>query len=175
MPGANCVSMVYLEANEKLLKADSHDDPVLVSDLVRKMSFIRRWNLQYSWPESIELYAKVWPIIKLFKFRRGNRFGNMAPIATTVMTNLGRSFSDSDLINSHGELAVKSLVVKSVHVAPPCNATMVVNFSINFYGNRLTLDINYLPALLTQETAERILESWKRRILDSLAGFPLDG
>ena len=175
MPGANCVSMVYLEANEKLLKADSHDDPVLVSDLVRQMSFIRRWNLQYSWPESIELYAKVWPIIKLFKFRRGNRFGNMAPIATTVMTNLGRSFSDSDLINSHGELAVKSLVVKSVHVAPPCNATVVVNFSINFYGNRLTLDINYLPALLTQETAERILESWKRRILDSLAGFPLDG
>ena len=99
----------------------------------------------------------------------------MAPIATTVMTNLGRSFSDSELINGDGEMAVKSLFVKSVHVAPPCNATVVVNFSINFYGNRLTLDINYLPALLTQETAERILESWKRRILDSLAGFPLDG
>ena len=167
--------MVYLEANEKLLEADSRDDPVLVSDLVRQMSFIRRWNLQYSWIESIDFYAKAWPVINLFKFRSKNRLGNMAPIATTVMTNLGRSFSNSDLINSEGEMAAQSLVVKSVHVAPPCNKTVVVNFSVNFYGNRLTLDVNYLPALLTQETAERILESWKRRILDSLAGFPLDG
>ena len=89
----------------------------------------------------------------------------MAPIATTVMTNLGRAFVNSDLINSDGEMAAKSLVVKSVHIAPPCNATVVVNFSVNFYGNRLTLDINYLPALLTHETAERVLNSWKRRIL----------
>ena len=165
MPAANCVSMVYLEANEKLLEADSRDDPVLVSDLVRQMSFIRRWNLQYSWIESIDLYAKAWPIIKLLKFRKKSRFGNMAPIATTVMTNLGRAFVNSDLINSDGEMAAKSLVVKSVHIAPPCNATVVVNFSVNFYGNRLTLDINYLPALLTHETAERVLNSWKRRIL----------
>ena len=165
MPAANCVSMVYLEANEKLLEADSRDDPVLVSDLVRQMSFIRRWNLQYSWIESIDFYAKAWPVINLFKFRSKNRLGNMAPIATTVMTNLGRSFSNSDLINSEGEMAAQSLVVKSVHVAPPCNATVVVNFSVNFYVDRLTLDINYLPTLLSQETAERILESWKRRIL----------
>ena len=165
MPAANCVSMVYLEASKKLLEADSRDDSVLVSDLVRQMSFIRRWHLQYSWIESIDLYAKAWPIIKLLKFRKKSRFGNMAPIATTVMTNLGRAFVNSDLINSDGEMAAKSLVVKSVHIAPPCNATVVVNFSVNFYGNRLTLDINYLPALLTHETAERVLNSWKRRIL----------
>ena len=175
MPSANCVSMAYLEANEKLLEADNYIDSVLVSDLVRQMSFIRRWNLQYSWIESIDLYAKVWPVVRLFKFRRKNRFGNMAPIATTVMTNLGRAFANSHLVNSAGEMETKSLVVKSVHVAPPCNAAVVVNFSVNFYGSRLTLDINYLPAMLTQETADRILGLWKRRILDSVSEMPVDG
>jgi len=171
MPAANCVSMVYLEAGKKLLEADRRDDPALVSDLDKQMSFIRRWKLQYSWIESIDLYAKAWPVVRLFKFRRKKRFGSMAPIGTTVMTNLGRAFSSSCLINSAGEMATKSLVVKSVHIAPPCNSTVVVNFSVNFYGNRLTLDINYLPALLTQGTAEGMLDSWRRRILDSLAGY----
>ena len=175
MPSANCVSMVYLDASEKLLATDSRDDPALVADLVRQMSFIRRWNLQYSWIESIDFYAKVWPVARLFKFRQKNRLGSMAPIATAVMTNLGRSFSNSDLINSDGEMATKSLVVKSVHVAPPCNATVVVNFSVNFYGKRLTLDVNYLPTLLTPEAAERVLGLWKRRILDSVSEMPVDG
>ena len=106
MPSANCVSMVYLEANEKLLTNDSHDNPVLVSDLVRQMSFVRRWNLQYSWIESIDFYAKVWPVARLFKFRRKNRFGSMAPIGTSVMTNLGRAFANSHLAVSYTHLTL---------------------------------------------------------------------
>ena len=98
----------------------------------------------------------------------------MAPIATTVMTNLGRVFSEGELI-SNGELSVKDLVVESVHVLPPCSSNIVVNFSVNFYGNRLTLDASYLGSELAQKAAESLLGSWKRRILDSATGSRING
>ena len=182
MPVANCVSMTYVEASEKVLDSDSLDNPVLVSDLARQFSFIQRWNLQYSWVETINLYSRIWPIINFFDLRRmsrkhrqkKDRLKKMGPVTTTVMTNLGRAFGRSHLLNSAGEIAVKSLVVKSVHVSPPCSATVPLNFSINFYGNRLTLDANYLPSLLKRETAEGVLDSWKRRVVATTARLPFE-
>lgn len=166
MPAANCVSMAYLEATQKTLNADSSSNPELLLDLTRQVDFIRRWNLQYAWIESLNSYAKIWPVIRFFKFGRKSRPKRMVPIATTVMTNLGRVFSEGELVRN-GELAVKDLLVESVHVLPPCSSNIIVNFSVNFYGNRLTLDASYLASELTQKAAEGLLGSWKRRILDS--------
>ncbi len=174
MPAANCVSMAYLEATQKILNTDSSTNPELLSDLTRQVNFIRRWNLQYAWIESLDSYAKIWPMIRFFKFGRKSRPKRMAPIATTVMTNLGRVFSEGELI-SNGELSVKDLVVESVHVLPPCSSNIVVNFSVNFYGNRLTLDASYLGSELAQKAAESLLGSWKRRILDSATGSRING
>ena len=174
MPAANCVSIAYLEATRKNLLDDSASNPVLVSDLENQMDFIRRWRLQYSWIESINSYARIWPIIRLLGFRSNGRSKNVMPIATTIMTNLGRVFSNGKLIDSNGEMAVKDLVVKSFHVSPPCNTNVIVNFSVNFYRNRLTLDASYLSSLLTRETAEGLLDSWKRRILGSVSGSSVD-
>ena len=168
MPAVNCVSIAYLEATKKSLRSDSANNPVLLSDLENQVDFIRRWNLQYSWIESVESYAKVWPIIRLLRFGKKGSTWKVAPRATTVMTNLGRVFSVGKLIDSNGEMAVKDLVVKSVHVSPPCNSNVIVNFSINFYANRLSLGVVFLPSLITQETAEDLLCSWKRRILVSV-------
>ena len=174
MPAANCVSMAYLEARQEILSEDSSNNPVLVSELVEQVSFIRRWNLQYSWIESIESFAKIWPIVKLFKFRKASPT-KKAPIATTVMTNLGRVFRGSGLVDNEGTLAVNGMVVNSFHLILPCTATTMVNFSVNFYGNRLTLDAAYLPSLQDRETVETLLHSWKQRILDSVAGLQIAG
>ena len=171
MPAANCVSMAYMEVGEKFLRDNNPDNRVLVAELARQINFIRRWNLQYSWIESLDLYARFLPLVRFFKFGKKGRSRNMAPIATTVMTNLGSVFSGSELVDSQGELAVEGLVVKSVHVLPPCNGSTIVNFSINFYGNRLTLDAAYLPSLLAQETANGLLGEWRRRILDSVTAI----
>lgn len=175
MPAANCVSMAYLEARQKILKVDGVGDPVLVSNLARQVDFIRRWNLQYSWIESIDLYARIWPVIKLLKFHRKRRVRKTKQIASTVMSNLGQVFRESDLLDSNSELAAGAIVVKSVHLALPCSATVPVAFSLNFYGNRLTIDVTYLPSSIDPGTAESLLDSWKQRILDSVAAMPIDG
>ena len=67
MPAANCVSMAYLEARLDSLDHDKEENSFLLADLVKQLAFIRRWQLQYSWIESIKSYARVWPLLRLFK------------------------------------------------------------------------------------------------------------
>ena len=165
---ANCVSIVYLEATKQWLNQDSEQNPVLLTQLGRQMDFIRRWQMQYSWIESIESYAKFWPLIKIFKRpkkqtdQQNQQKGSA--IATSVMTNLGRAFKNQRWADNGGTIKVGMLQVDSVHVAVPCTAMLNTNFSLNFYRDQLTLDIIYLPSLVAREDAQAILDSWARRI-----------
>lgn len=162
---ANCVSIVYLEATKKVLGQDGDGDSVLLAELGRQMDYVRRWQLQYSWIESIESYAKFWPLIKLLKKRKSSEGKKKGlAIATAAMTNLGRAFKNERWAGSGGKIKVGSLEVESVHVAVPCTEKLNTNFSVNFYRDRLTLDIIYLPSLVSREIAQSILDSWVERI-----------
>ena len=169
MPAANCVSMAYLEARQELLEQDSNENPVLLQDLTRQLAFVRRWNLQYSWIESIEEFAKFWPLIKLFRRRKKCETdvqSSERPIATTVMTNLGRVFHGHSIERDGPGDRVKCgpLKVDTVHVALPLKTTITISFGVNFYRNRLTLDLAYLPSVVSEERALRLLDNWRRRL-----------
>lgn len=165
---ANCVSIVYLEATKRSLSQDTNENPVLLTQLGKQMDYIRRWQLEYSWIESIESYAKFWPVIKLFKNRKTSegkpKKQKGLEIATAAMTNLGRAFNNERWAASDGKIKVGSLEVETVHVAVPCTEKLNTNFSVNFYRDRLTLDIIYLPSLVSRETAQSVLDSWAQRI-----------
>ena len=163
---ANCVSIVYLEATIPNLKQDTDDNPVLLAHLGRQMDYIRRWQLEYSWIESIESYAKFWPLIRMFK-KQNTSTGKPKglEIATAAMTNLGRAFKNERWASNGGKIKVGSLEVESVHVAVPCTEKLNTNFSVNFYRDRLTLDIIYLPSLVSREAAQAILDSWAQRVV----------
>jgi len=164
MPAANCVSMAYLETKQDLLKQDEAETPFLLSDLVEQLAFIRKWQLQYSWIEAIKSYARLWPLIKPFK--RIQKKSNGRQIATTVMSNLGQAFSGGGVLpDCDGKIKIDGLEIETVHLVLPCNAKLSINFSVNFYGNRLTLDVSYLPSMIAKKTAEELLESWRSRIL----------
>ena len=164
MPAINCVSMAYLESKLDSLLHDNADSSDLLADLVKQLAFIRRWKLQYSWIESIKSYAKLWPVIRLFKRQKGNRFSGLQ-IATTVLTNLGRVFSSGLLPVRDGRIKIGSLEIQTVHMVVPCNSKQSINFSVNFYGNRLTLDVSYLPSVVTQKAAQELVDSWQSRVL----------
>ena len=169
MPAANCVSMAYFETKLDTLVHDTAKSPVLLADLVKQLAFIRRWKLQYSWIESIKSYARLWPLIRLFKRKsqKNNRFSGQQ-IATTVLTNLGRVFKSGVLPESDGVIKIGSLKIEAAHLVVPCNARQCVNFSVNFYCNRLTLDVSYLPSVVTREAAQQLLDSWQSRILAAI-------
>ena len=130
------------------------------------MFYIRRWQLQYSWIESIESYARFWPLLKLLKKRKPSEDGQQSglTIATAAMTNLGRAFKNQRWADNGGKIKVASLEVETVHVAVPCTEKLNTNFSVNFYRDRLTLDIIYLPSLVSREAAQSILDTWTQRI-----------
>ena len=164
MPAANCVSMAYLEAKRDSLDQDSVENSTLLADLVKQLAFIRRWQLQYSWIESIKSYAQVWPLLRLFK--RSQKKGSDRQVSTTVFSNLGRAFNSGVLSTSDGRIKIDKLEIETVHLVLPCTDKQRINFTVNFYCDRLTLDVSYLPSAVTRETAQRLLDSWQSRILD---------
>ena len=166
MPAANCVSMAYLEAKRNSLVDDDGENRTLLKDLIKQMAFIRKWQLQFSWAESIESYARLWPVIKLFKRKKESGGQNSRQIATAVLTNLGRVFSRGLLPTSDGKIQIGSLEVETAHLVVPCTAKQNVNFSVNFYGDRLTIEVSYLPSKVTVESAQRILDSWRARVVE---------
>ena len=165
MPAANCVSMAYLETRQDTLAWDNEENPVLLADLVKQYAFIRRWKLQYSWIESIAFMARLGPMIRLLK---PNQKKNNKQVATTVLTNLGRVFSGGLLPTCDGRVRIGSLEIETVQLVLPCNANQRINFSVNFYGDRLNLGVCYLPSV-TEKTAQELLESWHGRILAAVS------
>ena len=166
MPAANCVSMAYFETKQDLLAQDDAGSPTLIADLVKQLTFIRKWQLQYAWIESIKTYARIWPVIKLLK--RSKKKGDGRQVATTVLSNFGRVFSGGILASDQGKIKIDSLEIDTVHVVLPCTTKLSINFSVNFYAKRLTLDVSYLPSRVTRQTAQQLLESWRNRVLEAL-------
>ena len=165
MAAANCVSMAYLETKQDLLVQDRAENSVVLPDLVKQFDFIRKWRLQYSWIESIKSYARIWPLIKPFKRSQKNKGSDRRQVATTVLSNLGRVFGSELLPTSDGKIKIGELEIETVHLVLPCPAKLKINFTVNFYSNRLTLDVSYLPSAVARETAQKLLDSWRNRVV----------
>lgn len=158
MPAANCVSMAYLEMQRDAI------DRGMLANLQQQMVFIRKWKIQYSWIEAIESYARFWPLIRVIKrFQKEDKATRQ--VATAVMSNLGRVFDGACGSESCGKLKAGKLEVETVHLVLPCHENQSVNFAINFYRDRLTLDVSWLPSLVSQQTAQSLLNDWQQRIL----------
>ena len=170
MPAANCVSMAYLETKLDSLCQESQESSPLLEDLMEQFAFIEKWQLQYAWIEAIRAYARLWPLIGLLKRGREKSVGRPVgrQVATTVLSNLGRVLSGGCLPNCKGKIVVDSLEIETVHLILPCTDKLSVNFAVNFYRDCLTLDISYLPSMVTRETAQDLLDSWRCRILDTV-------
>jgi len=165
MPAANCVSMSYLEMRQSALRRGDAKDTALLADLERQMAFIRKWKIQYSWIESIESYARLWPLIRMVKWFQA-KDKPTRQVTTTVMSNLGRVFDQACGAKGDNNVRVGDLEVETVHLVLPCSENQSVNFAVNFYRDRLTLDVSWLPSLVSQDTAESLLDAWRGRILD---------
>lgn len=171
MPAANCVSMAYLEASPNQLKSDGLTDHV-----TRQTQFIRDWQLQYAWIEAIDSYTRLWPVIKLLKGRRtaGTTPHAEKPIATTVLSNLGGVFKGSKLETDDGRIKIdhltnENLTIDSVHLVLPCTAAIPINFSVNFYSGRLSLDVTYLQSIVEEKIPADLLDRWEKSIVQAIS------
>ncbi len=157
MPAANCVSMVYMAASRKML-----DDPSrLLSSVTQQRKFIRKWQIQHSWNQTAGLAASS-PLISGLLQRRAER-----PIATSVLTNLGRLFYESGFQKIDDKIQCGDLVLNSVVIVPPTEASAPVTFGCSMYAERLTVAVNFHQPSFSKLEADRFLDAYVDRLTNS--------
>ena len=162
MPAANCVSMVYMAANAKLL-----DDPnAMLASVTRQRKFIRKWQIEHSWNQTAALASSSRLLSGLVQ-RRAER-----PIASSVLTNVGQLFCESGLPKMDGKIHCGDLVLNSVVIVPPSEASAPVTFGCNLYADSLTVALNYHQRSFPKSDADRFLSAYVDRLTSSAsAGF----
>ena len=165
MPAANCVSMTFIEANAERLASKK-----LLEHVTCRIDFIHKWQLQHGWAQAAESYARAWPLFRMFKSRRNVATAQHPEkkIATSILSNLGGVFKTASFPTEQGQVRIGDLLIRSVHLALPCTAAMPATFSVNFYGGRLNLDVTYLPTVISEADAQKLLTSWRDNILKVL-------
>ena len=157
MPAANCVSMVYMAASAKMLKNPSR----LLASVTRQRKFIRKWHIEHSWNQTAGLIASSPLIAKLARRSVKRR------IATSVLTNLGRVFHQSGFPETNGEIQCGDLVLKSVVMVPPTDASTTLTVGCNSYAEKLTVALNYHSQQFAESDAKQFLTLFVNRLQDS--------
>ena len=162
MPAANCVSMVAIEIQDGQL--DRPDETM--SYLKKQMEFVGRWQIEYSWSQTISFLTSL-PFLGSLLNQRSS------PIrATGVFSNAGRIFKNNNLPRVDGKIRAGNMVLESFHASPPGNQFVPVTFSCNYYANRLTLTSNFNHRMLTRADAERLFQLWLDQILETIHEMP---
>lgn len=155
IPAANCVSVAFISAP----KGETDDLDPLTNSLFRQMKYIRNWQIDYSWSQSIGLIASQRLLRPLL-----NRLASQQSV-TTVFSNLGQVFRGSELPRRNGKLVAGDFVIDSFHLAAPCTPATYATFAVNFYGDQITLDMNFLTNRINPTDAKSLLSKWQQTLL----------
>ena len=154
MPAANCVSMVYMAATAKMLKNPKR----LLASVTGQRKFIRKWHIEHSWNQTAGLIASSPRIAKLTRRSVKRR------IATSVLSNLGRVFYQSGFPETNGEIQCGNLVLNSVVMVPPTDASTTLTVGCNLYAERLTVAMNYHRQQFAESDATQFLKLFVKRL-----------
>lgn len=90
------------------------------------------------------------------------------PAGTAMLSNMGRLFADSPLIQSDGKLRSGELTVERVESVPPVMRQIDLSFSALSYAGGLTLVLNYSRRQLGPADADALLQSLIDRLVTLL-------
>lgn len=154
LPAANRVSMVFLDRQRE----HSADRQALVRGVHAEMELIRSHALGHIMPMSLEL-GRLMPG---GLHRTANR---QAAQATAVLSNLGRCFHRSPLIDASGSLQIGDSVLESWWIVPPVRPGTALAVATHETGGRRIVAAHVDPAVLSPDAASSILErfvAWLR-------------
>ncbi len=158
LPAANRVSMVFLDRQR-----DHCNDPLkLVTGVHAEMELIRSHGLGHIMPLSLEL-GRLMP-------------GGLARTAkrpqtqaTAVLSNLGRCFHRSPLLDSLGTLRIGESALEGWWVVPPVRPGTAFAVATHETGGRRTVAAHVDAAALEPAAASRILARFADRLRDFMS------
>jgi hypothetical protein len=157
MPAANVVSMVFVDRTPTQCAEPSE----LLHSIHDEMALIRRRQLGFTF---------IWSLHALRALPGGmaGRVGNGRCEATSVVTNLGRVFSDSTLPLRGGKLAAANLTLEDFEAFAPPREGTAATIALIFYSGGLNICLQYDGRRLTTAQAEDLLATYLRTIRASL-------
>ena len=148
MPAANIVSMVFLDRKSK----DIRPVQTFYDGIHHEMSHIKRHNLGWALIRGLTIYRRVF----------GNYRKMMHPDrcwTTATVSNLGKVFANTPLPKLNGNVLIDhSLELLGVEASPPVRSSTALGICMMTYADRLTINLHYDAAVLTQADGERIVD-----------------
>jgi len=154
LPAANRVSMVFLDRRRE----HCLDFRALVRGVHAEMELIRTHALGHIMPLSLELGRWLAGGLR----RAANR---PSPQATAVLSNLGRCFHRSPLMNRSGTLRIGESTLESWWIAPPVRPGTALAVATHETAGRRIVAAHVDPTALSPAIAQTILDrfvTWLR-------------
>ncbi len=153
MSAANLVSMVFLTRSARELA----DRDVLLASIAAETARAKRHRMGITLIRVVRALGAWFAALVLF-FR--------LPLcsASAVLTNLGRPFSGSGLLDAEGRVRSGSTRLLWLESIPPLRRRTRVAVSVNTYGGKLRLTLHYDSTVFGAEHAEEMLERYLVRL-----------
>lgn len=153
MPAANVVGMIFIDRNARKYRRPG----ALLKSIGWEMRLLKAGRF----PLTSVRFCQLPGCMRILT-RPGR------PASTAVLSNMGRVFADSPLIQSDGKLRSGELTVERVESAPPVMPQIDLSFSALSYAGGLTLVLNYDRRRFTPADADALLQSLVDRLVSLL-------
>jgi len=163
MPAANLVSMVFLDRRV----AHIFDETALLCGVAQEMQRIKDCNMGLALIRCINWISRMGGCFCIF-------LRSPMCMATVVLTNLGRPFMGSQLVDSEGYLCTGNLRMTDLDTMPPIRHKTRASISVSTYAGRFGATIRYDSRVWTSADADTFLADYLAELQQAIAPVGLD-
>ena len=149
MPAANLISMAFLDRRVGHIL----DDTALLWSVAQEMRRIKDYNMGLALIRCLNWISRLGDWFCLF-------LRSPMCMATAVLTNLGRPFAGSQLVDAEGYLCTGNLRMTGLDTMPPVRHKTRATISVNTYAGKFSATIRYDSRVWTSADADTFLADY---------------
>ena len=149
LPACNALSIAPIDrqsrglSNRRRLLQRAHEDMVFVKKGMLSLTFLAVLWIHRLRPKGIQRMCRR----------------NICR-TTAVLSNIGRVFKNSPLLDANQKLQVHNAILESVITAAPIRPQTNATLFLSEYAKELRMDLNYDPVSLNESDAEELLDDF---------------
>ena len=161
LSAANMVGNAFLDRRGR----DFADPARLLRSIHKEMALVKRWHLGLAFIFLANAYR--WLPGGLEKSIRADRC-----ISSCMLTNVGKPFGRLPLSDRQGRLVAGNVTLENIGFIPPTSPYSCVSVCLTMFARRLGFTMHYDPRPLSAGQAADLLDTYVRRIRDSITAPP---
>ena len=145
----NRIAFIQIDRSDR----DLSDPDGLAKGIAYELGIIKKYKFEKAVLATIRIMSFVPPFFRWRISRRTCR-------GTTLLSNVGRPFQKSKLIDENGELVVGKLRLKDVELVAPYYDQTPVVFLFSGYANRFAITLSHDPRVVDRPLAEKLMANY---------------